>query len=63
MSGLELKKTKLELIKVSAAKADIEFRIDELLDQVERLRAHVKVQEDKEAELRARIEEAEKATS
>lgn len=61
MTPLELKKTKLELLKVSAAKAEIEFRIDERLDEIERLKQHVKVQEEKEQELMARIEEAEKA--
>jgi hypothetical protein len=62
MSPLELKRMKLELVKVSAARHDIEFRIEERLDEIERLKEHIKVQVAKEAELKDKID-AENAAS
>lgn len=56
MSPLELKRMKLELVKVSAARHEIEFRIEERLDEINRLKEHVKVQEAKEAELKDKID-------
>jgi hypothetical protein len=55
MTPLELKRIKLELIKVAAARHEIEFRIEERLDEIARLKEHVKVQEAKEAELTEKI--------
>lgn len=60
MSPLDIKRMKLELVKVAAARAELEFRIEERLDEVARLKDHIKVQEDKEAELALKIEEASK---
>jgi len=60
MSPLELKRMKLELIKVAAARSELEFRCDERLDEIERLKEHIKVQLDKEAELQAKINELSK---
>jgi hypothetical protein len=62
MTSLELKRMKLELIKVAAARHEIEFRIEERLDEINRLEEHIKVQEAKEVELKAKIE-AESAIS
>ena len=56
MTPLELKRMKLELIKVSAARHELLFRIDERMDDVDRLKEHVKIQEAKEAELQAKID-------
>jgi hypothetical protein len=55
MTPLELKRMKLELIKVAAARHELEFRIEERLDEINRLKDHVKVQEAKEAELKEKI--------
>jgi hypothetical protein len=55
MSPLDLKRIKLELIKVAAARHEIEFRIEERLDEINRLKEHVKVQEAKETELKEKI--------
>lgn len=60
MSPLDLKRMKLELAKVATARHELEFRIDERLDEVERLRGHIKVQLEKESELQGKIAEAEK---
>ncbi len=62
MSPLELKRTKLELIRVSAARAEMEFKVEERLEDISRLKDTIKLQLDKEAELKAKIDEAEKAS-
>jgi len=62
MTNLELKRMKLELTKVAAARAELEFRVDERLDEINRIKDHIKVQLGKEAELQAKIAEAEKAS-
>ncbi len=62
MSPLELKRIKLEKMKVSAAKHEILFRIDERMEEIDRLKEHVKVQEAKEVELQEKID-AESKTS
>jgi hypothetical protein len=60
MSPLELKRTKLELIKVAASRHELEFRIEEKLEEIARIKEHIKVQTDKEAELQEKIVEASK---
>lgn len=58
MTPLDLKRMKLELVKVAAARAELEFRIEERMDEVARIQDHIKVQLDKEAELAAKISDA-----
>jgi C4-dicarboxylate-specific signal transduction histidine kinase len=60
MNALDLKRMKLEMIKVAAARAELEFRVEERLDEINRIKDHIKVQLDKEAELQAKITDAEK---
>lgn len=60
MTQLELKRIKLELVKVAAARAELEFRVEERLDEINRIKDNIKIQLDKEAELQGRID-AEKA--
>lgn len=62
MTTLEIKRMKLELVKVAAARAELEFRIEERMDEVNRIKDHIKVQQDKEAELQTKITEAEKVS-
>ena len=62
MTPLEIKRMKLELIKVAAARHELEFRIEERLDEINRLKDHVKVQEAKEAELKEKIDAASAAS-
>lgn len=59
MQQIEIKRMKLELLKVAAARAELEFRIEERLDEINRIKDHVKIQLDKEAELSQRIAAAE----
>lgn len=61
MAPLEIKRMKLELIKVAAARHELEFRIEERMEEINRIKDHIKIQEAKEAELNAKIEEALKA--
>lgn len=54
--SLELKKKKLELIKVQAAQAELEFRIEEKLEEIERIKAHIQVQIDHAEKLKLELE-------
>jgi hypothetical protein len=58
MLPLDLKRIKLELVKVAAARAELEFRIEERLDDIERIKANIQIQLDKESELQKKIAEA-----
>jgi hypothetical protein len=58
LSDLERKRMSVELIRVSAAKAELEFRIEERLDEINRIKEHIKISELKELELREKIKEA-----
>lgn len=60
MNPLELKKLQVELLRVSAAKGEMELRICERMDEIQRLEEHLKVQEAKEIELKAKIAEMQK---
>ena len=53
--SLDLKRKKLELSRVSVAKQEQEFKIDEYLDQIERLKANIEIQKKRESELLAEI--------
>lgn len=58
--SLELKRKKLELSRVSQAKEEQAFKIEELLDQIERLKAHMKIQEEAIQKIRSELMEMEK---
>lgn len=55
--SLELKRQHLELIKVRAARAELEFKIEEKLDEIERIKAHIQTQLKREEELVAKLGE------
>lgn len=63
MSPLDLKRKRVELLRVSAAKAELELRIHERMEEVERLQEHIKISEAKEVELAQAIKDAEKENS
>jgi len=46
MSSIEKKKKQLELGRVSLAKQEMELRIDERTEEIERLKANIKIQEE-----------------
>lgn len=49
--GIEEKKKKLELDRVIMAKKELEFRIEERLDEIEKLKEHVLAQDKRIKEL------------
>jgi hypothetical protein len=59
-TSLDIKRKKVELLRVSAAKADIELRIQERMEEIERLQDNVRISEAKEAELAQTISDMEK---
>lgn len=56
MNNLERKKIQLELMKVQTARAEMEFRIEERMEDVRRLEEQVVIQLAKEDELKAKLE-------
>lgn len=48
---LDLKRKQVELIRVSSGKAELELRIHERMEEIERLQDHIKISEAKEVEL------------
>lgn len=58
MSPLEIKKMQVELLRIGAAKAEMELRIHERMEEIDRLNEHIKIQEAKEVELKAKLAEA-----
>lgn len=49
--NLELKRKKLELARVQMARNELEFKIEEKLHEIERLKDAISAQENKEKEL------------
>jgi len=43
--SLELKRKKLELQRVSVASEELKFKIEERLDEIEKLKKHIEIQE------------------
>lgn len=56
---IEIKKVKVELIQVQAAKATLELRVEERLEEIERIKEHIKISEAKEEELIEKIKQME----
>ena len=59
MTPLELKKLKVELKRVEAARAEMELRIDECNEQIERVLEQIKIQTNRESELTVMISKEE----
>jgi hypothetical protein len=55
MSPLDLKKLKVEQARVIAARMELEMRIDEFKENIDRLEASIVIQKEKEAELIQKI--------
>lgn len=50
--SLELKKKEMELRRVENARMELELKIDERLEEIERLREHIKIQLEKEEQIK-----------
>jgi len=59
-SLLDIKRKEVELLKVSAAKSELELRIHERMEEVARLEEHIKISEAKEVELAQSIADMKK---
>lgn len=57
MTKLERKKKELEMMKVQCAKEEMLFRIEESLEQIERLKTNIVGQDAKIEELRLELEQ------
>lgn len=55
MKAIDLKRAKVELLQVQAAKASLELRVEEKLEEIERLKEHIAISEAKELELSQKI--------
>ena len=51
----EKKRIELELMRVSTAKAELEFKIEERLQEIDRLKEHIVIQEKRQLELKQQI--------
>lgn len=56
MSELEMKKAKAELLRVQAAKAEMEYIIAQRMEEIERLQVNIKKQEEAEVVLLSKLE-------
>lgn len=53
--SLEYKRKELELVKVAAARAELEFKILEKEDEILRIKQHIQTQLQREAELKEEL--------
>lgn len=58
MTELEMKRKELELIKVAAARAELEFKILEKQEEVLRIKEHIQVQLTRETQLKEELKKA-----
>lgn len=58
MSPIEIKKLKLEIARVTTAKLDLEIRLEERLQEIEKIKEYIAVQETKETELNDKLSAA-----
>lgn len=57
MTPLERKKIEVELLRVNASKEELALKILECQEQIKRIEDHIKIQEQKEIELKKKLEE------
>lgn len=55
--ALEIKKRQVEMMRVQAAKAEQELKIDEANEQIERLKNSMKIQDERVAQLMQEIKD------
>jgi hypothetical protein len=58
MKPIDRKRTHVELLRVSAAKAEMQLRIEERLEEISRLEDQIKIQEAKEQELSLKLNDS-----
>lgn len=60
MSNLQKKKIEMDLLKIAASKAELEYKIEERLEDIKRMQDHIKLQEDRETELNEELKKLNK---
>jgi hypothetical protein len=55
MTNIDKKRLEMELLRVTAAKYDLEIRVEEMSTQILELKQHIQVQINKELELQLKI--------
>lgn len=55
MLPLEKRKMHLELVRVQAARMDLEIRIEEMREEIKKLENHISIQQNKETELTEKL--------
>lgn len=55
--SLEAKRKQLELMRVEMARKELEFKIEERSEEIKRIQDNIKIQLEKEAELKKEIEQ------
>jgi chromosome segregation ATPase len=58
MTNMEIKRITMELLKVQAAKAELEYKIEERQQEILRIEDHIKVQAKREQELKEQLSKA-----
>ena len=58
--SLEIKKLRVEILKCQMNAADMDVKIDEQMKNIQRMRDHMKLQTEREKEIKAQIKELEK---
>lgn len=54
-SNLDIKRKELEIMRVETARRELEFKIEERLEEISRLQEHIQVQLKKEADLKEEL--------
>lgn len=57
--SLEKKKTEVELMRVTTARMELEYKIEERKEEIQRMEDHIKIQIAKESELKDKLKEME----
>lgn len=57
--SLELSRKKLELMRVETARHELEFKIEERLEEIKRIQEHIRIQKEKEEQLKQEIKKLE----
>lgn len=57
--SLDLKRKRIELMRVETAKCELEFKIEERLEEIKRIKEHIEIQKQTEEKLKKEIEKLE----
>jgi hypothetical protein len=58
MTNMEIKRINMELLKVQAAKAELEYKIEERRQEILRIEEHILIQAKREKELKEQLSKA-----